>query len=78
MVSFTVFKGSPDGSIVETTTTKEVGPDEVLVQTTHSGVCGTDEHQRHKGIGLGHEGVGVVKVRTSTIAHGSSPPIPIP
>jgi D-arabinose 1-dehydrogenase-like Zn-dependent alcohol dehydrogenase len=64
MVSFTVFKGSPNGSIVESTTTREVGPDEVLVKTSHSGVCGTDEHQRHKGIALGHEGVGTIEVST--------------
>ncbi len=62
MVTFTVFKGSKSGKIVESTTTRDVGPDEVLIKVTHSGVCGTDEHQRHRDIGLGHEGVGRVEV----------------
>lgn len=62
MPQFTVFKGSKDGSIVKSTTTKELNYDEVLIKVTYSGVCGTDEHQRHKDIGLGHEGVGTVEV----------------
>ena len=62
MVSFTVFKGSQDGSIVKSTTSREVRPDEVLVKVTHSGVCGTDEHHRHRDIVLGHEGTGTIEV----------------
>jgi hypothetical protein len=62
MPSFTVYRGSESGAIVKATTTREVGPDEVLVRVTHSGVCGTDEHHRHSGIVLGHEGTGVVEV----------------
>ncbi|KFY03167.1 hypothetical protein V490_00260 [Pseudogymnoascus sp. VKM F-3557] len=61
MVSFTVFKGSKEGSIKEGTTTREVGADEVLVKVTHSGVCGTDEHRKHTDMVLGHEGVGIVE-----------------
>lgn len=64
MVSFTVFKGSQNGKIVKSTTTREVGPDEVLIKVTHSGLCGTDEHQRHRDIVLGHEGSGVIEVST--------------
>jgi threonine dehydrogenase-like Zn-dependent dehydrogenase len=61
MVEFTVYKGSKDGRIVQGTTSKEVGPDEVLVRVTHSGLCGTDIHYKTADIVLGHEGVGVVE-----------------
>ena len=65
MVSFTVYKGSKDGSIVKSTTTKELGYDQVLIKVTHSGVCGTDEHYKHVDQGLGHEGVGTVEVNST-------------
>lgn len=59
--SFTVYKGSSSGAITEGTTTKpDLGPTEVLVKVTHSGLCGTDAHHKHRDIVLGHEGVGVV------------------
>ncbi|KAH8812663.1 NADP-dependent alcohol dehydrogenase [Xylogone sp. PMI_703] len=60
-IDFTVFKGSKSGEIVEAKGHREVGPSEALVEITHSGVCGTDEHFRHYDQGLGHEGVGVIK-----------------
>ena len=62
MVSFTVFKGSKEGKIVESTTTRELGADEVLIKVTHSGLCGTDEHYKHADMVLGHEGAGIVEV----------------
>jgi threonine dehydrogenase-like Zn-dependent dehydrogenase len=62
MPSFTVYKGSESGKIVEATTTREVKPHEVLVKITHSGLCGTDEHYLHADMALGHEGVGIVEV----------------
>ncbi|KAF8250939.1 GroES-like protein [Wilcoxina mikolae CBS 423.85] len=58
---FTVFKGDSNGKIVEATTERTVGPDEVLIRITHSGLCGTDCHFRKAGIVLGHEGVGIVE-----------------
>lgn len=63
MVSFTVYKGSKDGSIVKSQSTRsdELKDDEVLVRITASGVCGTDEHYRSSDMVLGHEGVGVVE-----------------
>ncbi|KAF2133796.1 GroES-like protein [Dothidotthia symphoricarpi CBS 119687] len=62
MPSFTVFKGSKDGKIVKSETTKdELTSDQVLVKVTASGLCGTDEHYRHADMGLGHEGAGVVQ-----------------
>lgn len=62
MVEFTVFKGSKEGKIVESKTNRELGPDEVLVKVTHSGLCGTDEHYKHQDMVLGHEGAGVIEV----------------
>lgn len=43
MPSFTVFKGSEDGKVVKSTTTKpdQLTGDSVLVKITASGVCGT-------------------------------------
>lgn len=63
MVEFTVYKGSADRKIVQSKTTKEVKPDEVLIKVTHSGVCGTDEHYKGQDMVLGHEGAGIVEVR---------------
>jgi len=61
-IEFTVFKGSPSGQIVETTTTlPNLGPEEVLLENTHSGVCGTDAHYLKQDMVLGHEGVGIAK-----------------
>jgi D-arabinose 1-dehydrogenase-like Zn-dependent alcohol dehydrogenase len=59
-VDFKVFKGSKDGTIVETTGHRVPGPTEVVVKISHCGVCGTDEHYRHYDQGLGHEGIGVI------------------
>lgn len=61
MVSFTIFKGSKEGKIVQSTTTKELKRGEVLIKITHSGLCGTDEHYRHADMCLGHEGAGVIE-----------------
>ena len=59
-IDFTVYKGSKDGSIVEAKGHRDVGPTEALVELSHCGVCGTDEHYRHYEMGLGHEGVGQI------------------
>ncbi len=57
-----VFKGSANGEIIEIDTQKpEVTRDEVYVEVSHSGVCGTDAHFRWADMGLGHEGAAVVK-----------------
>lgn len=77
MVTFTVFKGSSSKEILKSATTREVGPDEVLVKVTHSGVCGTDEHARGNDMVLGHEGCGVIEVsqtqpRSSCHVHESN------
>jgi len=60
-VDFTVFKGSKTGDVVESKGHREIGPTQALVEISHCGVCGTDEHYRHAEQGLGHEGVGIIK-----------------
>ncbi len=47
--------------LFRSTTSKEIGPNEVLVQITHSGLCGTDIHYKEANMALGHEGAGIVK-----------------
>ncbi|KAI7323594.1 GroES-like protein [Hortaea werneckii] len=51
------------------TTEKELGVNDVLISTTHSGLCFTDVHARSKGCGLGHEGVGVVQDAGEAVTH---------
>ncbi|KAL2074480.1 hypothetical protein VTL71DRAFT_8258 [Oculimacula yallundae] len=53
--------GDPNGKIQLKTSQRAIGGVEVLVKVTHSGVCGTDVHDRDSGCGLGHEGVGIVE-----------------
>jgi D-arabinose 1-dehydrogenase-like Zn-dependent alcohol dehydrogenase len=61
-IEFTVFKGSATGAIVEGTTRRAAPTGtQVLVNITHSGICGSDEHFKHKDMVLGHEGVGTVQ-----------------
>ncbi|KAJ5267609.1 Polyketide synthase enoylreductase [Penicillium angulare] len=60
-VTFEVFRGSKEGKIVADTTTRSLEPTEVYIETTHSGLCGTDEHALCTGMVLGHEGVGIVR-----------------
>jgi D-arabinose 1-dehydrogenase-like Zn-dependent alcohol dehydrogenase len=59
---FKVFRGSPTGEIHEGHTQRPaLTRDEIFVEVSHSGVCGTDEHYKWVDMGLGHEGVGIVK-----------------
>jgi D-arabinose 1-dehydrogenase-like Zn-dependent alcohol dehydrogenase len=60
-VTFEVFRGSKEGKIVADKTTRTLQPNEVYIETSHSGLCGTDEHYLHSGMALGHEGVGSVR-----------------
>lgn len=61
MPQFTVFKGSKDQKVIQSQSTRDVGPNEVLLRVTHSGLCGTDVHYKGADMVLGHEGVGVVE-----------------
>ncbi|KAF2211088.1 hypothetical protein CERZMDRAFT_98819 [Cercospora zeae-maydis SCOH1-5] len=47
-------------SFSEKTATKSLSYNDVLIKTTHSGICFTDVHAKDKQCGLGHEGVGEV------------------
>ncbi|KAI7978536.1 hypothetical protein EIK77_002212 [Talaromyces pinophilus] len=60
VVSFDVFRGI-SGNIVADHATKSLGHNEIFIETTHSGLCGTDLHYMHSGKVLGHEGVGIVR-----------------
>lgn len=51
------------------TTEKALGPNDVLIRTTHSGLCTTDVHAKSKGCGLGHEGVGTVQEVGVAVKH---------
>lgn len=62
MPSFTVYKGSKEGKIIKSETSKpDLTNDQVLVKITASGLCGTDEHYLHADMVLGHEGCGIVE-----------------
>jgi threonine dehydrogenase-like Zn-dependent dehydrogenase len=58
----TVFRGV-DGVVkrVPLKLSAQLGPKEVLIKITHSGLCGTDVHFIPSGAALGHEGVGIVE-----------------
>lgn len=44
------------------TTSKEVGPGEVVVRVEFSGLCGTDLLYKHTDTVFGHEGTSVVEL----------------
>jgi D-arabinose 1-dehydrogenase-like Zn-dependent alcohol dehydrogenase len=60
-LTFTTWTGTPSGPVAAKTVTRPaLTGHQVLVKTTHSGVCGTDVHYHHGGIGMGHEGAGII------------------
>lgn len=64
----TVFSYSTNQQrFVQKTTDRIIGAREVLIKTTHSGLCYTDVHAKAKGCGLGHEGVGRVEAIGSAV-----------
>ncbi|RDW59935.1 alcohol dehydrogenase-1 [Coleophoma cylindrospora] len=58
---FTVYKGGKEGLVKSTTHKDALKDDEVYLQITHSGICGTDRFYRSAEMALGHEGIGIVK-----------------
>ncbi|KAL4923888.1 NAD(P)-dependent alcohol dehydrogenase [Aspergillus undulatus] len=66
-VTYDVYRGSASGAIVPASTTQTIAPHEVYIETTHSGLCGTDEHYLKADQVLGHEGIGIVKAVGSTV-----------
>lgn len=64
---YKVFRGV-DGAIKPSSAQKpQLGPKDILVKITHSGVCGTDLGYVPSGIALGHEGVGIVEAIGSDV-----------
>jgi D-arabinose 1-dehydrogenase-like Zn-dependent alcohol dehydrogenase len=59
-VTFDVFRGTA-GQIAPDQVTRELKQNEVYIEVTHSGICGTDMNFLHSGKVLGHEGVGIVR-----------------
>ncbi|KAH8812956.1 chaperonin 10-like protein [Xylogone sp. PMI_703] len=61
--SFTVdiFRGTPEGELTVEKVTRTLGYGEIYIETTHSGLCGTDLHYLGRGAIIGHEGVGIVR-----------------
>lgn len=59
--TFTVFRGKDGKAVRDTTTLPALSINQVLVNVSHSGLCGTDVHYWKAGCVLGHEGSGVVK-----------------
>lgn len=54
------YKGSSNGHVRESRrTSRQLSKSEVLIQISHSGVCGTDEHYKSQDMVLGHEGIGI-------------------
>ena len=69
VTEYTAFKGSDSGKIQKTRLKlPELGPNDVLLENTHSGICGTDAHYLHQDMVLGHEGIGVVKEVGSAVS----------
>ncbi|RYP04854.1 hypothetical protein DL764_004177 [Monosporascus ibericus] len=49
---------------------RKLGSKEVLIKTTHSGLCYTDVHAKSKGCGLGHEGIGhIAEIGSEVTTH---------
>lgn len=65
--TFNVFRGSKGAKIVPDKVTRELRPHEVFIETTHTGLCGTDQHYVESGQVLGHEGVGLVRAVGSAV-----------
>lgn len=61
-VPLSIYHGSTSGKItVHEPVIRELGPTEVAMKISHSGICFTDALNRKRGdCGLGHEGVGLV------------------
>lgn len=64
----TAYKGI-DGEVkkISTQLPAQLGPKEILLKITHTGVCGTDFHAVPFNSVLGHEGVGIVKAIGSEV-----------
>lgn len=61
--TYTIYKPQGATIVSSTTTIPPLGPHDILVRITHSGICGTDHVMSSLAapIALGHEGVGIVE-----------------
>jgi D-arabinose 1-dehydrogenase-like Zn-dependent alcohol dehydrogenase len=66
-VTFTTWTGTKGAVEAKQITRPALTGHQVFIKTTHSGVCGTDVHYHHGGIGCGHEGVGVIEQVASEV-----------
>ncbi|KAF2253604.1 GroES-like protein [Trematosphaeria pertusa] len=64
---YSVYRGSEGAVKKALAKLPSLGPKEVLVKITHSGLCGTDLAYIPYGIALGHEGVGIVEAIGSDV-----------
>jgi D-arabinose 1-dehydrogenase-like Zn-dependent alcohol dehydrogenase len=66
---FTIYRPKDGVTSVEEGTLRELGPKEILVRITHTGICHTDTVLCRIGapLALGHEGVGVVEAVGSLV-----------
>jgi Zn-dependent alcohol dehydrogenase len=60
-VTYNIVKGSASKNLVESSVTNTLESHQVYIETTHSGLCGTDEHYLGADQALGHEGVGIIR-----------------
>lgn len=60
-VQYSVFRGSPSGDVISEEIRKTIGPNEVFLEISHAGLCGTDRFFKDRKIVLGHEGAGKVR-----------------
>lgn len=64
---YAVYRGV-EGTVKKTLTeTPKLGPKDILVKLTHSGLCASDLAYIPYGIALGHEGVGIVEAIGSDV-----------
>ena len=56
-----IFWDAGANAFAEREVSVELKANDVLVKTTHSGLCTTDVHALESGCSLGHEGVGVIE-----------------
>ncbi|KAH7087158.1 chaperonin 10-like protein [Paraphoma chrysanthemicola] len=64
---YTVFRGFKDEIKASPVPKPQLGPKDILIKITHSGVCATDLGYQEYGIALGHEGVGIVEAIGSEV-----------
>lgn len=56
-----VFKGSPNGRILEGVQSYDLKENDVLIHIEYCGLCYTDVHYKAQDMVLGHEGVGKIE-----------------